>query len=76
MRQLEDNRMWQLYPMDSLPVLWYINSDLNAETVSILSEIWLRLARGTKESGIKRERGLETLANYTRVKNVVINIGG
>ena len=28
-----------------------------------------------KKSGIGRERGLETLANYTRVKNVVINIG-
>ena len=31
---------------------------------------------GVKKSGIGRERGLETLANYTRVKNVVINIGG
>ena len=30
---------------------------------------------GVKKSGIGRERGLETLANYTRVKNVVINIG-
>ena len=25
---------------------------------------------------VSREWGLETLANYTRVKNVVINIGG
>ena len=31
---------------------------------------------GVKKSGIGRERGLETLANYTRIKNVVINIGG
>ena len=31
---------------------------------------------GVKKSGIGRERGLETLANYTRVKNVVIHIGG
>ncbi|MGI9297133.1 MAG: aldehyde dehydrogenase family protein [Gammaproteobacteria bacterium] len=30
---------------------------------------------GVKKSGIGRERGLETLANYTRVKNVVVNIG-
>ena len=29
---------------------------------------------GVKKSGVGRERGLETLANYTRVKNVVINI--
>lgn len=29
---------------------------------------------GMKKSGIGRERGLETLANYTRVKNVIINI--
>lgn len=29
---------------------------------------------GVKKSGIGRERGLETLANYTRVKNVIINI--
>ena len=39
--------------------------------MNISPERWLlRLA-----SGIGRERGLETLANYTRVKNVVINIG-
>ncbi len=31
---------------------------------------------GVKKSGIGRERGLETMANYTRIKNVVINIGG
>lgn len=29
---------------------------------------------GVKKSGIGRERGLETLANYTRVKNVVIRL--
>jgi aldehyde dehydrogenase (NAD+) len=29
---------------------------------------------GVKKSGIGRERGLETLANYTRIKNVIINI--
>lgn len=31
---------------------------------------------GVKKSGIGRERGLETLENYTRVKNVVIRVGG
>ena len=31
---------------------------------------------GMKKSGIGRERGLETLANYTRIKNVVVNIAG
>ena len=31
---------------------------------------------GVKKSGIGRERGLETMANYTRIKNVIINIGG
>lgn len=31
---------------------------------------------GVKKSGIGRERGLETIANYTRIKNVIINIGG
>ena len=30
---------------------------------------------GMKQSGIGRERGLETLANYTRVKNVIIRVG-
>lgn len=30
---------------------------------------------GVKKSGIGRERGLETLANYTRVKNVIIHVG-
>ena len=30
---------------------------------------------GVKKSGIGRERGLETLANYTRVKNVIIRVG-
>ena len=29
---------------------------------------------GVKKSGIGRERGLETLANYTRIKNVVIRV--
>jgi aldehyde dehydrogenase (NAD+) len=29
---------------------------------------------GVKKSGIGRERGLETLANYTRVKNVVFRV--
>ena len=29
---------------------------------------------GMKQSGVGRERGLETLANYTRIKNVVIRI--
>ena len=31
---------------------------------------------GMKKSGIGRECGLETISNYTRIKNVVINIGG
>ena len=30
---------------------------------------------GVKKSGIGRECGLETLANYTRIKNIIINIG-
>ncbi len=30
---------------------------------------------GVKKSGIGRERGLETMANYTRIKNIVIHIG-
>ena len=29
---------------------------------------------GMKQSGIGRERGLETMANYTRVKNVIVRI--
>ena len=29
-----------------------------------------------KQSGIGRERGMETLANYTRVKNVIIRTAG
>ena len=29
---------------------------------------------GVKQSGIGRERGLETLVNYTRIKNVIIHI--
>ena len=29
---------------------------------------------GVKQSGIGRERGLETIANYTRIKNIIINI--
>ena len=31
---------------------------------------------GMKQSGIGRERGLETMANYTRVKNVIIRAAG
>ena len=31
---------------------------------------------GMKQSGIGRERGMETLANYTRVKNVIIRTAG
>ena len=31
---------------------------------------------GVKKSGIGREKGLETLANYTRIKNVIIHIAG
>ena len=79
MMHLENNWMWQFYPMDSLPVLWRINSNLHADTVYINEYFAGEMASpfgGVKKSGIGRERGLETLANYTRVKNVVINIGG
>lgn len=31
---------------------------------------------GVKKSGIGRERGLETLENYTRVKNVIVHVRG
>ena len=31
---------------------------------------------GMKKSGIGRERGLETLANYTRIKNVIVRVRG
>ena len=78
MMQLGDNRMWQFYPMGSLPVLWRIDSNLEAGTVYINEYFAGEMASpfgGVKKSGIGRERGLETLANYTRVKNVVINIG-
>lgn len=44
----------------------YINEYFSGEMASPFG--------GVKKSGIGRERGLETLANYTRVKNVVINI--
>ncbi|CAA9426349.1 MAG: Aldehyde dehydrogenase [uncultured Rubrobacteraceae bacterium] len=30
---------------------------------------------GQKQSGVNREEGLETIANYTQVKNVVVNLG-
>ena len=79
MMQLGDNRMWQFYPMDSLPILWRIDSRSDAETVYINESFAGAMASpfgGVKKCGIGRDRGLETLANYTRVKNVVINIGG
>ena len=63
--------------MDSLPVLWALTPTWMLKRCineyfagEIASPFW-----GAKKSGIGRERGLETLANYTRVKNVVINIG-
>ena len=31
---------------------------------------------GMKQSGIGREKGLVTLANYTQIKNVIVRIGG
>ena len=77
MMHLENNWMWQFYPMDSLPVLWRIDSDLDADTVYINEYFSREIAPpvdGVKKSGIGRERRLETLANHTRVKNVVINI--
>ena len=77
MTQLGDNRMWQFYPMGSLPVLWRIDSDFGVSTAHINDYFPSEIVSpwsGVKKSGIGRERGLETLANYTRVKNVVINI--
>ena len=35
MMQLGDNRIWQFYPMDSLPVLWRTDSNLDADIVHI-----------------------------------------
>ena len=45
----------------------YINEYFSGEMASPFG--------GVKKSGIGRERGLETLVNYTRIKNVIINIG-
>ena len=76
--RLGNNRMWQFYPMGSLPVLWHIDSNLDADTMYINEYFTGEMTSpfgGVKKSGTGRERGLETLANYTRVKNVVINIG-
>ena len=78
MTQAENNQIRLLYTMDNLPVLRSIDSDLSAETVyneHFAGEMASPFGR-VKKIGIGRERGLETLANYTRVKNVVINIGG
>ena len=46
----------------------YINEYFSGEMASPFG--------GMKKSGIGRERGWETMANYTRIKNIVINIGG
>ena len=35
MTQGKDNQMWQFYSMDSLPVLWRIDSNLGADMVHI-----------------------------------------
>ena len=78
MMRLGNNRMWQFYPMGSLPVLWCIDSNLDADTVHINEHFAGKMASPfweVKKSGIGRERGLETLANYMRVKNVIIHIG-
>ena len=79
MMQLGDNRMRQFYPIGSLLVLWRIDSSLNTDMAYInayfAEEMASPFGEG-KKSGIGKERELGTLANYTRVKNVVINIGG
>ena len=65
MAQGKDNRMWHIdFNLDTDTV--YINEYFAGEMASPFG--------GVKKSGIGRERGLETLANYTRVKNVAINI--
>lgn len=46
----------------------YINEYFSGEMASPFG--------GVKKSGIGRERGLETLENYTRVKNVIIKVKG
>lgn len=46
----------------------YINEYFSGEMASPFG--------GVKKSGIGRERGLETLENYTRIKNVVIRVKG
>ena len=35
MTQGKDNQMWQFYSMDSLPVLWRIDSNLDVDMVHI-----------------------------------------
>ena len=78
MMQLGNNRMWQFYPIGSLPVLWYNDSNLDADTVYINEYFTGEMASPfwrVKKSKIGRKRVLKTLANYTRAKNVVINIG-
>ena len=74
----KNNRIRQPYPMDNLPVSWHTDSDFIVSTAHINDYFPSEIVSpwsGVKKSGIDRERGLETLANYTRVKNVVINIG-
>ena len=71
MMQLGDNRMWQLYPMDSLPVLWRIGSNLGADTahtnVYFSGKTASPLDRA-KKSGIGRKKELKALANYVQVR--------
>ena len=58
MMQLGDNRMWQFYLMDNLPVLWRINSNLHADMVYINEYFSRQIASpldGVKKSGIRRK---------------------
>ena len=78
MTQPEDDRIRRLYTMGYLPVLRCIDSDLSAGTAYINEHFAGEMASlfgRVKKSGAGRERGLETLANYTRAKNIAINIG-
>ena len=58
MMQLGDNRMWQFYPIGSLPVLWHIDSNLDADTVYINEYFSRQIASpldGVRKSGIRRK---------------------
>ena len=71
MTQTEGNRIRQLYTMDNLPVLQSIDSGLSAGTVYTNEPFSRKMASSfwrVKKSRLSRERGLNTLVDYTRGK--------